>query len=93
MFCSGICRTLRRLIRNREGAIAPMVAIMFPLLIGSAALAVDVTEWTLTKRQLQQATDSAAIAGVYSLLQSGDVEQNTPTDHALIRNRFDRALL
>ena len=80
MFCSGICRTLRRLIRNREGAIAPMVAIMFPLLIGSAALAVDVTEWTLTKRQLQQATDSAAIAGVYSLLQSSDVEQGVDDD-------------
>jgi len=68
------------IIRNNRGAVAPLVAVIFPLLIGCAALAVDLTEWTLKKREIQQATDSAAIAGVYSLLQSGDVEDAVDRD-------------
>lgn len=75
-------RHLSRLIRNRRGAIAPIVAIAFPLLIGCAAIAVDVTEWTLAKLQLQKATDSAAIAGVYSLLQSSGADEGVDEDLA-----------
>lgn len=36
-----------------------------PLLIAAAGLASDTIQWTLWKRQLQRAADSAAIAGVY----------------------------
>jgi hypothetical protein len=35
------------------------------MLIGAAGLANDTIQWTLWKRQLQRAADSAAIAGVY----------------------------
>lgn len=59
-----------------------MVAITFPLLIACAAIAVDVTEWTFAKLQLQKATDSAAIAGVYSLIQSSGAEEGVDEDLA-----------
>ncbi len=36
-----------------------------PLVVGAAGLATDTIQWTLWKRQLQRAADSAAIAGVY----------------------------
>ena len=39
-----------------------------PLVIGSAGLATDTVEWALWKRQLQRAADSAAMAGVYAVI-------------------------
>lgn len=63
---------LRRLVRDPGGNVVIIVAASLPMLIGGAGLAVDTIEWVLTKRQLQQAVDSAAKAGVYSLIQSGD---------------------
>ena len=58
---------------DRGNALA-LAAIMLPLLVGSAGLAVDTTQWVLTKRQIQQAADSAAIAGSNAAVQGGDVE-------------------
>jgi hypothetical protein len=73
-------RALVRLIHDRKGSVAALLAVVLPLLIGCAGLAVDVTEWTLEKRQLQRATDSAAIAGVYSAVQSSDVSAGVNQD-------------
>lgn len=73
-------RQLRGLIHDRRGSAAALLAIALPLLIGCAGLAVDVTQWTLAKRQLQRATDSAAIAGVYSVVQSADVNAGVDQD-------------
>lgn len=43
---------------------------MMPVLIGSAGLASDSIQWTLTKRMMQRAADSGAIAGAFQLSQS-----------------------
>jgi hypothetical protein len=43
---------------------------MMPVLIGTAGLASDTIQWTLTKRMMQRAADSGAIAGAYQLSQS-----------------------
>jgi hypothetical protein len=72
--------------RNRRGSIAPLLAIGLPLLIGCAGLAVDVMQWTLAKRELQRVTDSAAIAGVYSVLQSSDAESGVASAIATDRS-------
>ena len=63
---------LQRLIRDRRGNIAVIAAACLPLLMGFAGLGIDTIQWVLTKRQLQQAVDGAAMAGVYSLIQTGD---------------------
>jgi hypothetical protein len=60
---------LKKLRRNERGNVLILTAAAMPLLIGSAGLAVDTIQWTLWKRQLQRAADSAALAGVYQRLQ------------------------
>lgn len=55
----------RRLQKNRRGNVLAIAAACLPLIIGCAGLASDTIQWTLWKRQLQRAADSAAIAGVY----------------------------
>lgn len=50
-----------------------------PLIIGCAGLATDTIEWTLWKRQLQRAADSAAIAGVYDRENASGSTSNTST--------------
>lgn len=61
--------TMRNLARNRRGNAMILFAAVLPLIIGSAGLAADTIQWTLAKRQLQRAADSAAIAGVYARVQ------------------------
>jgi hypothetical protein len=62
-------RLLKKLRRNERGNVLILTAAAMPLLLGSAGLAVDTIQWTLWKRQLQRAADSAAIAGVYQRVQ------------------------
>ncbi|MFN3725828.1 MAG: pilus assembly protein TadG-related protein [Allosphingosinicella sp.] len=62
---------LPRLIRCKRGNTLIIVAAAAPLLIGASAIGVDTIQVALAKRQLQRAADSAAMAGAYSVLQSG----------------------
>ncbi|MEO6224550.1 MAG: Tad domain-containing protein [Sphingomicrobium sp.] len=55
----------RRLIKDRRGNALVIAGAALPLVMGAAGLANDTIQWTLWKRQLQRAADSAAIAGVY----------------------------
>lgn len=64
---------VRRLQESRQGNIATLTALMMPVLIGSAGLASDTIQWTLTKRMMQRAADSGAIAGAYQLSQSSSL--------------------
>lgn len=59
-------KMLRRLWNDRQGNALLIGAACLPLIIGAAGLANDTIQWTLWKRQLQRAADSAAIAGVYT---------------------------
>ena len=59
----------RSLWRDRRGNALVIAAAALPLVLGSAGLASDTIEWALWKRQLQRAADSAAMAGVYSIVQ------------------------
>src|SRR3954464_10361578 len=65
---------MRKLLPDQRGNVALIVAAAFPLLLGAAGLAGDGTEWVLQKRQVQAATDSAAMAGVYSLIAEQDIK-------------------
>lgn len=58
-------KALRKLWKNDRGNMLMIFAAAMPLLIGAAGLANDTIQWTLWKRQLQRAADSAALAGVY----------------------------
>ena len=63
---------IRRLRSNESGNVLAIAAGLMPLLMGSAALAIDAAQLALWKRQLQRAADSAALAGAHTLAQDGD---------------------
>ncbi|MFL6750312.1 MAG: pilus assembly protein TadG-related protein [Sphingomicrobium sp.] len=55
----------RKLWQDRRGNALVIAGACLPMIVGAAGLASDTIQWTLWKRQLQRAADSAAIAGVY----------------------------
>src|SRR6185503_18253753 len=65
---------LKKLWRNRRGNALVMAGAALPLIVGSAGLASDTIQWALWKRQIQRAADSAAMAGVYAIVQGKTVE-------------------
>ncbi len=58
-------KAFRKLWNSDRGNALVIAGAALPLIVGSAGLATDTVQWTLWKRQLQRAADSAAIAGVY----------------------------
>ena len=67
-------RPLRSLRRDTRGVSLLVTELALPVLVGSLGLAVDAYQWTVTKRQIQQGADAAAIAGVYAAVQGTDVD-------------------
>jgi len=61
---------LRRLWRENKGNVLAIAAASLPLLVGAAGLAVDTTQWTYWRRQLQREADSAALAGAFARAQN-----------------------
>ena len=75
---------LKRLRRSERGNIMVVGAASMPLLIGSAALAVDTIQLSLWKRQLQRAADSGAVAGAHAFGQGaaqGSAVENDLDEH------------
>lgn len=56
---------IRKILKDRRGNALAIACAAMPLVVGASGLAVDTIQWTLWRRQLQRAADSAAIAGVY----------------------------
>src|SRR4051794_18541156 len=73
---------LKKLWRNKRGNALVLAGAALPLIVGSAGLASDTIQWTLWKRQIQRAADSAAMAGVYAIVQGKSVGTCTATDIA-----------
>src|SRR3954453_11469915 len=71
-----------KLMRSRRGNVIAIAAACLPLFIGAAGLAVDTIQWTMWKRQLQRAADSAAIAGVYNRESNGGLTTGATTGMA-----------
>lgn len=63
---------IKRLWRDRRGNALVIAAAAFPVVVGGAGLATDTIQWTMWKRELQRAADSAAYAGVYARVQDND---------------------
>ncbi|UUR09159.1 pilus assembly protein TadG-related protein [Sphingomonas glaciei] len=76
-------RLLKKLQRNERGNVLILAGFAMPLIIGSAGLAVDTVQWALTKRQLQRAADSAALAGVYATVQGASQTASQAVDYEL----------
>jgi hypothetical protein len=78
---------LKKVWRDKRGNAIVIAAAALPVIVGCAGLATDTIQWTLWKRQLQRAADSAALSGVYTRLQ--DDSQSSvegAVDHDLTLN-------
>jgi hypothetical protein len=53
--------------RDESGAVIVMVAILLPILLGMAGLALDIGNWYLRSHRQQKAADAAALAGAVYL--------------------------
>jgi Flp pilus assembly protein TadG len=56
----------RKLWKNKRGNALVIGAAALPMIVACAGLASDTIQWTLWKRQLQRAADSAAMSAVYT---------------------------
>src|SRR5947208_10060444 len=77
-----------KLWRSKRGNALAIAAACLPLFVGAAGLASDTIQWTLWKRQLQRAADSAAISGVYTRVAAGGTttDVSTTVSHDLTLN-------
>ena len=66
-----IATLLGRLLGDRSGSVIVYVAIAAPIILGAAALSVDIGLWYANKRLAQSAADSAALAGSLEIVRSG----------------------
>ncbi|HEX4124877.1 MAG TPA: TadE/TadG family type IV pilus assembly protein, partial [Tepidisphaeraceae bacterium] len=73
----------RRLLRDDRGAVAIIVAIAFPVLIGLAALGVDAGYLFYAKQVLQASTDAAALAGAQGI-GNGGTPLTTATSYSAV---------
>ena len=80
-------KCLRKIWKDKRGNALIIAGAALPMIVGAAGLANDTIQWTLWKRQLQRAADSAAIAGVYQRQQGADDDATTESvTHDLTRN-------
>lgn len=61
-----------RLLRNRRGATAAVVALAMPMLAGGAALGVDFSLYRMVHSRMQIAADGAALAAAYQIDRGGN---------------------
>jgi Flp pilus assembly protein TadG len=69
----------KKLWRDKRGNALIIMGAALPMVVGAAGLASDTIQWTLWKRQLQRAADSAAIAGVYTRQAANGATTKVPT--------------
>jgi Flp pilus assembly protein TadG len=60
-----------RYVRDRRGAISPILAVGLVPFIGALAITIEGSNWWLTQRAAQNAADSAAIAGAINGTNTG----------------------
>jgi Flp pilus assembly protein TadG len=60
-------RKFSSVLGDRRGAVAIVMAITLPVVIGAAGLGVEAGKWYMLKRQAQTAADSGAFAGALEL--------------------------
>ncbi len=70
-------KAFKRLWNDERGNALIIGGAALPILVGAAGLATDTIQWSLWKRELQRAADSAAIAGVYDRVRGEGATDNT----------------
>lgn len=64
---SSLCSSAMHILRDRSGNFGMMTAILVPVALGAAGVAVDISNTVIAQRQLQESSDSAALATAAAL--------------------------
>lgn len=83
-------RLMGRFCRETGGAMAILVALLMPMVIGMMGLTVDVGVWYAEKRSLQDTTDAASLAGGFEIANGADTTSVIAAAEAdAARNDYD----
>lgn len=88
---SGARRLVGRFCRNDSGAIAVMVVLLVPVLVGMMGIAIDVSLWYMIKRNLQNAADAAAVSASFEIVNGNPDGAAIAAKTDAERNGFDEA--
>lgn len=80
---------LNRYIQEHRAAVLPMAALLFPVILGMTGLGVDVSNWMMTRRNLQNAADAAAISAAWEIANGYDFNYETAALNEAERNGYD----
>ncbi|MFX4261803.1 pilus assembly protein TadG-related protein [Pelotomaculum propionicicum] len=70
---------MKKFVTNEDGQVLILFALALVVLMGFAALAVDVGSMTLTRTKLQSAADASALAGAHDLPDESTAENTAVT--------------
>ncbi len=73
---SNLLRITKQLLRDRRGNFGILTAISVPVLVAAGGVAIDVTNMSLSRSQLQEATDAAALATATALAEGSTTATN-----------------
>jgi Flp pilus assembly protein TadG len=76
---------MRKFLTDQNGNVAAIFALTAPLLVGAMGVAVDFSGGNRTKSDLQAASDSAALAGVRTLLENRSQPATSAEANAKLR--------
>jgi Flp pilus assembly protein TadG len=68
-----LSKLCKNLLQSNKAATAVIFAITVPLIVGGAALAVDVASFRVVQSRMQSAVDAAALTSVMEIEKKGDV--------------------
>jgi Flp pilus assembly protein TadG len=86
-------RSLRKIWHDKRGNALIIAGASLPLLVGAAGMGSDTIQWVLWKRELQRAADTAALAGAYAQMQTGESVSAAVSAHMTDNNHTGIALL
>src|ERR1051326_3575255 len=66
--------SLRSILASRRGQAGVITAILAPVIVAAAGLAIDAALWQVNQRSLQGAADQAAIAGINAYVLAGETD-------------------
>ena len=67
-------RDRRKRPRHRRASVAIFVAMLAPVLAGATALGIEVSNWAVTKLEMQRTADAAAVAGMLRYQQASNAQ-------------------
>ncbi len=80
-------KKLVKLLKKEDGQSLVIVALLMVILLGSVALTVDVGMLSVSKSELQNAADAAALAGLQELPDDPDMADSVAQDYAELNGK------